>query len=484
MDPQLEPADTDQRGEGQVRHTKIIATLGPASDGADILTALIAAGADLFRLNFSHGTHAEHAARFAGLGEAAARSGARIAVLQDLSGPKIRTGRLEGGRPVQLQAGDTLVIEIGDGVGRPGHVFTTFAPLASALAPGHHLLLDDGYIELRVSNVSGSRITTTVLDGGPLGERKGINAPGVALPVAGLTDKDERDLQFGLALGVDLVAISFVQRASDVEAARAIARREGRPAVPLIAKLERPEAIERLDEILAVADGVMVARGDLGLEIPLQRVPRVQLEIMRRARGRGVPTILATQVLESMRREPRPTRAEVSDAATAVMQRADAIMLSGETAVGAYPVRAVEVLDTIIREVEQDDDAAAESAGTPDHVAALCDAAITLARQSQARAIIAVTREGRTARLLSMRRPFAPVYAASDREEVARRVAQWWGVRALVTDIDGDLDAVASRAMEQLVQRAQLEAGATAVIVNASPDLDRGAANFLRVRRA
>jgi pyruvate kinase len=228
----------------------------------------------------------------------------------------------------------------------------------------------------------------------------------------------------------------------------------------------------------------MVARGDLGLEIPLQRVPRVQLEIMRRARGLGVPTILATQVLESMRHEPRPTRAEVSDAATAVTQGADAIMLSGETAAGSYPVPAVQVLDAIIREAEQGEAAAAGPPGPADHVAGLCDAAVTLARQSQARAIIAVTREGRTARLLSMRRPFAPVYAASDREEVARRVAQWWGVHALVTDIEGDVDSVAARVVEQLVRDGRLEAGATVVVANVSPDLDRGGANFLRVRRA
>lgn len=467
-----------------MRYTKIIATLGPASDGPGIIDALIAAGADVFRLNFSHGTDAEHAARFARVREAAARAGARVAVLQDLSGPKIRTGRLEGGTPLQLQPGDTLVIEIGDGVGGPGRVFTTYAPLAAALEPGHRLLLDDGYIELRVEGVSGSRITTTVLDGGPLGERKGINAPGVPLPPTGLTEKDARDLAFGLALGVDLVAMSFVQCAADLQAVRAAIVREGRPAVPLVAKIERPEALERLDEILAAADGVMVARGDLGLEIPLQRVPRVQREIMRRARTRGVPTILATQVLESMRHESRPTRAEVSDAATAVMQGADAIMLSGETAAGAYPVRAVQVLEAIIREAEQSDEAGGGPVESADHVAAICDAAVTLAGQSGATAIIAITREGRTARLLSMRRPRAPIYAATDRDEVARSVAQWWGVYALVTDTGGDVDTVAARAVDRLVQSGRVAAGSTVVVVNTSPDLDRGAANFLRVRRA
>ena len=465
-----------------MRHTKIIATLGPASDAPGTIDELIAAGANAFRLNFSHGTDADHADRFARVREAAARAGVRVAVLQDLSGPKIRTGRLEGGTPLQLAPGDTLLVEIGDGIGRPGHVFTTYAPLAEALAPGHCLLLDDGYIELRVEGVSGSTITTRVVDGGPLGERKGINAPGVPLPAAGLTAKDERDPAFGLALGVDLVAMSFVQRAEDLHAAREVIVREGRQAVPLIAKIERPEALDRLDEILAAADGVMVARGDLGLEIPLQRVPRVQREIIRRARRLGVPTILATQVLESMRHESRPTRAEVSDAATAVMQGADAIMLSGETAAGAYPVRAVQMLDAIIREAERSDEPAG-AAEPADHVAALCDAAVTLASQSGAKAILAVTREGRTARLLSMRRPSAPIYAATDRDEVARGVAQWWGVHALVTGTEGDVDTVTGRVVDQLVQSGLIAAGSTVVVVNASPDLDRGAANFLRVRR-
>ena len=445
---------------------------------------MIAAGADVFRLNFSHGTHPEHAARFARVRDAAGRAGVPVAVLQDLSGPKIRTGRIDGGGPLLLEPGQTLVIEIGEGLGRPGHVFTTYGPLATSVQPGGRLLLDDGYVELRVDAVAGGVITTTVIDGGPLGERKGINAPGAPLPAAGVTEKDERDLAFGLALGVDLVALSFVQSAADVQAARAIIAREGRPEVPIIAKLERPEAIEHLDEILAVADGVMVARGDLGLEIPLERVPRVQRDVISRARARGVPTVLATQVLESMRNESRPTRAEVSDAATAVTQGADAIMLSGETAAGSYPVRAVQMLDAIIRETELSDESTVVPFGGPDHVAALCDAAVTLARQSQAEAIIAVTREGRTARLLSMRRPKAPVFAASDREDVGRRVAQWWGVRPLVTTIEGDVDTVAARVVDQLVQGGQVKAGSTVVVVNASPDLDRGTANFLRVRRA
>jgi len=465
-----------------VRHTKIIATLGPASSDRAIVEALVAAGVDVFRLNFSHGTQAEHAGRFKAVRDAAARAGRQIAVLQDLSGPKIRTGPLAGGTPIPLAPGDALTIRIGEGLGEPGRVFTNYAPLARAVSPGDRLLLDDGHVELRVEAATASAIETTVVHGRQLGEHKGINAPGVPLPAAGVTDKDERDLSFGLALGVDIVALSFVQSAADILAARVIMAREGRPDVPIIAKLERPEAVARLEEILEAADGVMVARGDLGLEIPLERVPRVQREVLTRARARGVPAVVATQVLESMRTESRPTRAEVSDAATAVAQSADAIMLSGETAAGAYPVRAVQVLDAIIRDAEIEPEPI-RAAASRDHAAALCDAAVTLAHESAADAIIAVTREGRTAKLLSMRRPRAIIYAASDRDDVVRRVGQWWGTRPLVTNIDGDVDAVASRIIDRLHSSGLLASGATVVLVNVSPDLDRGLANFIRVRR-
>ncbi len=459
-----------------------MATLGPSSTEPDVIAALIAAGADVFRFNFSHGTQAEHAARFAVVRDLAARAGRHIPVLQDLSGPKIRTGPLADGRPLRVEEGSRLVIAIGEGVGEPGRVYSNYEPLAGAVHEGDRLLLDDGHLELRVESARPGEIVTTVVHGGMLGEHKGINAPGVPLPAVGVTGKDARDLAFGLALGVDLVALSFVQSPADVAAARAITAREGRPDVPIIAKLERPEAIERLDGILDTADGVMVARGDLGLEIPFERVPRVQRDVLRRAHQRGVPAILATQVLESMRTESRPTRAEVSDAATAVNEGADAIMLSGETAAGAYPVRAVEMLDTIIREAEVEPSDLPLPASV-DHVAALCDAAATLARQAGAAAIVAVTREGRTARLLSMRRPRVPIYAATGQEEIARRVAQLRGATPIVTAMDGDVEVLASRVIDQLLQAGHLRCGSTVVVVNTSPDLDRGLANFLRVRR-
>lgn len=467
-----------------MRYTKIIATLGPSSSEPAQLAALIDAGVDIFRLNFSHGTHEEHATRIGLVRAAASHARRSVAILQDLSGPKIRTGRLPDGRALPIAPGEHLDIRIGDGMGAPGVVYTTYAPLAEAVTRGNRLLLDDGHIELQVEAVADGVISTTVMSGRTLGQFKGINAPGLPLPPAGLTARDEIDLVFGLAQGVDLVALSFVQSPADIEAARRITARERRPDVPIIAKLERSEALQHLEAILRAADGVMVARGDLGLEIPLQLVPRVQRQILSRARALAVPSILATQVLESMRVETRPTRAEVSDATTAVRQGADAIMLSGETAAGAHPVLAVQTLDTILQEAERPDEGADAGHEVVDHAAALSDAAFTLATRAGADAIVAVTRLGRTAQLLSARRPPAPIVAVTGDEVVARRLSRWWGTRACVMPIDGHVDDVAPRVLSALVENGLLKEGATVVLVNISLTLDNGVSNFLRVRRA
>jgi pyruvate kinase len=466
-----------------VRHTKIVATLGPAS--ADP-APLIAAGVDVFRLNFSHGTQSDHAGLFHRVREAARQAGRHVAVLQDLSGPKIRTGLLEGGRAIPLEKGASLVIAIGDEVGRPGRVSTTYGELAQKLHGGDRLLLDDGRIELEVESATAWEIRTRVITGGELGEHKGINAPGVPLR-SDMTEKDQRDLKFGLALGVDMVALSFVQSADDIARARHLMVAEGRPKVPIVAKLERQEAIDRLEEILDAADAVMVARGDLGIEIPLERVPRVQKEIIRKARARGIPVIVATQVLESMRTEPRPTRAEASDAAGAVDGGADAIMLSGETATGLYPERSVAVLDAIIRDAESAMVAPLDPVAPPiglDYVKALCEAAVSLSRRAGAHAIVAVTREGQTARLLSAIRPLALIVAATDKPEVARCLSLWHGVVPMVCDLAGEMDQMIGRVVESAVKRTQAPENATMVVVNTSADLDRGSANFVRVRRA
>ena len=336
-----------------MRHTKIIATIGPASRSEQIIEQLIKAGVDVCRLNFSHGTHDAHAETFHKIRAVAARATKVVSILQDLSGPKIRTGRLTGGRPIELKDGQTIRIVAGDGEGDAERIYTTYAELVRKTRPGGQLLLDDGKIQLEIERTDGREIVAKVIEGGMLDEHKGINAPGVQLSADALTPKDIDDLKFGAQLGVDMVALSFVRSADDMWQARQILTEIGAPNIPLIAKIERPEALDHLEDILKVSQGVMVARGDLGLEMPLEKVPTSQKEITRKARRSGIPVIVATQVLESMRLEPRPTRAEVSDAANAVDDGVDAIMLAGETAVGLYPVRTVETLDAVIREAER-----------------------------------------------------------------------------------------------------------------------------------
>jgi pyruvate kinase len=504
------------------RRTRIVATLGPASTAPTVIEALIAAGVDVFRLNFSHGTHDTQAATFKNVRDRAARASRHVAILQDLSGPKIRTGPLAG-TPLDLHRSDELRIAAGDGMGGPGRVFTPYAPLVTSARPGDTLLLDDGRIELRVTGMSGGELVTTVVYGGRLGGHKGINAPGVVLPAGALTPKDEADLRFGLSLGVDLVALSFVQTPGDVHAARRIvqevvranemeraAERErngvsgsgaGGPAtkdVPIVAKIERPQALDCLDEILDAADGVMVARGDLGLECPLEQLPHIQKTIVARARVLGRPVIVATQVFESMRTEARPTRAEVSDAAGAVEEGVDAIMLAGETAIGQYPVQCVQTLASVIRAAEggaargqtlaagiglgrrRSGDAPGDGfdAFRAVHGRAMCEAAVLLASTGQAEAIVALTHFGKTAQLLSSLRPRATILAITPSADVARRLKLYWGVQPLVSDL---LDM---RSLEPAI-RAEIPLSPSAVVVfiNISPDLARPDANFLNVQR-
>jgi pyruvate kinase len=467
-----------------MRRTKIIATLGPATASDEVLNGLIDAGVDVGRLNFSHGTHQSHADLYHRFRRAANRTSYPVAVLQDLSGPKIRTGRLVGGTTVELRTGQELTIAVGDEAGSAARIFTTYGALPRAVNPGQTLLLDDGRIELTVVRTENDEIVATVVEGGELGERKGINAPGVALPVAPLTAKDIDDLKFGLQLGVDLVAMSFVRQASDLRQVREIMNGTGGGAVPLVAKLERPEALAHLEEILEACDAVMVARGDLGLEMPLESVPRAQKEITMAARARGIPVIVATQVLESMRAQPRPTRAEVSDAANAVDDGVDAIMLAGETAAGAFPVRAVRTLDAVIREAEKvamPVEVKFSSSVARDHEQALCEAAITLARLGGANAIIAVTKAGHTARQLSAFRSRAIVYAATESAEVARRLAIVRGVVPLVISIGDDVESVYLKLARRLQDEGRIEAGALMVFVNVATDLTRPSANFVKL---
>jgi pyruvate kinase len=475
-----------------MRHTKIIATIGPASSGEDVLEQLITAGVDICRLNFSHGTQEAHAQTFKRIRAAASRAAKVVSILQDLSGPKIRTGRLKGGRPIALKDGTTLRIMAGDGEGDADHIYTSYRELVQKARPGGLLLLDDGKIQLKIERADGREIAATVIDGGVLEEQKGISAPGVELTADALTAKDIDDLRFGMALGIDMVALSFVRSAEDMRHARRILSDIGSPAVPLVAKIERPEALLHLDEILKMAQGVMVARGDLGLEMPLEKVPTSQKEITRKARAAGIPVIVATQVLESMRAEPRPTRAEVSDAANAVDDGVDAIMLAGETAVGLFPVKTVETLDAIIREAERIGSAHGGVSGgaspvidvprTP-HAQALCEAAVTLADHSHAFAIVAITRQGNSVRVLSALRPKTPIFAATETETIARQLTIYRGVVPLITGIGKDVDTSGRLLKEELRSRGLVPSGSVVVFLSANARLERADQNFVNVQR-
>ena len=448
-----------------MRRTKIIATIGPASDTDEAVDALIAAGVDIFRINFSHGDRASQQRMYERIRAGADRAGQLVAIMQDLAGPKIRTGRLTKGEVVRLQEGTTLRIATGDFVGTADRLSTPFAGLAKAVTAGTRLLLDDGRIELRVCDSDGSEVVTEVVHGGVLGEHKGINAPGVELAASALTEKDVEDLKFGVSLGVDL------QRAREVAGS----------AVALVAKIERPQAVARFSEILEVADAVMVARGDLGLEIPLEHVPRVQKELTQQARAVGIPVIVATQVLDTMRFEPRPTRAEVNDAANAVYDGVDAIMLAGETAVGEFPALTVETLASVIVDAESVPPTAQPSPSTPGqhHGRALCEAALKLATSFRAAVIVAVTRHGATAQQLAALRPPVPIFAVTDDPAIARRLTLSWGVVSSTLDAS-ELDTASIQ--QTLLQQETLRSGDTVVFVRVHSDLTLAAGNFLKLQ--
>ncbi|MFQ5879748.1 MAG: pyruvate kinase [Dehalococcoidia bacterium] len=450
-----------------VRRTKVVATVGPASHGEETLTALLQAGVDVVRLNFSHGTREEHGQSMDLVRAIAQRLGRPIAILQDLQGPKIRTGPLVDGQPVYLANGAEVTITSETVPGTTQLISTTYPRLAADVRPGDRILLNDGRIELRVLAASGTLVRAQVLHGGTLGERKGMNLPGIPLSTPSLTAKDEEDLAFGVDRGVDYIALSFVREAQDVHRARDLLGRRGAD-IPLIAKLEKPEAIDHLDEILAASDGVMIARGDLGVEMPPEQVPLLQKAIIRQANEWGLPVITATQMLESMVTSPQPTRAEASDVANAVIDGSDALMLSGETAIGAYPVAAVEAMVRIILAAEGQlpPPKLTESRG-PAH--AIAHAARTLAEHLDVRAIAAFTRTGRTARLLSQVRPRAPIVAFTPDERVYRRLALCWGVMPVLSPFQEHTDAMIDYAEERLLEMGWAKEGDLVIMVGASP---------------
>jgi pyruvate kinase len=464
-----------------LRKAKIICTLGPASDSADMIERLMRAGMDVARLNFSHGTQPEHARTIARIRSASGRLKKPIAILADLPGPKIRTGALVRGRPVMLHAGQRFTITTAEVPGTNALVSTTFKRLPREVHRGDRILLADGLIELRVLAVRGPSVTCKVINGGELGQHKGINLPGLGLRFPALTPKDREDLAFALRHGANYIAISFIRRAKDVLDAKAAIRRAGKDT-PVIAKLEKPEAIENLDEILREADGVMVARGDLGVEMNPETVPVVQKEIIRKAREARRPVITATQMLESMTQNPRPTRAEASDVANAIFDGTDAVMLSGETALGRYPLESVEMMDRIIREAEASiTQFPRPQRAAPLHVAEATSELICHASDQLPMKVIAVfTETGSTARLVSKHRPRPPIIAFSPITETRRRLSLLWGVLPRTIALVRNIDEMAALAEKRLLEEKLVRRGDVVGIVAGTPFGIGGTTNFMK----
>lgn len=413
-----------------MRRAKIVCTLGPASARPDVLREMILAGMDCARLNFSHGSHEDHRATYDLVRTISQEVGKPVTILQDLQGPKIRVGRFEKG-PIQLEAGARFTITTRDIQGNAKIVGTTYKDLHRDVAPGDVLLLDDGLLRLRAVAVEGQDVITEVEIGGKLSNNKGINLPNAAVSAPSMSEQDKADLAFGLELGVDVVALSFVRSALDIHMLRAlIGERENIPHI--ISKIEKPQAIEELEGIIAVSDGIMIARGDLGVELPPEQVPMIQKRAIRLANDVGALTITATQMLESMTQNPRPTRAEASDVANAILDGSDAVMLSGETATGAYPVLAVKMMDRIIREVEGSEEYRKRAPIKPRSALntfpnAVARAVRAAADELEVKAVVVFTNSGSTARRVMMMRPSKEIIACTPRMEILQRMALYWG---------------------------------------------------------
>ena len=463
------------------RSAKIVATLGPASSSEAMIIALAEAGADVFRFNFSHGSHDDHARRLDHVRAAEREIGRPIGILLDLQGPKLRVGSFDKGR-VGLTRGERFRLDLEPVPGDQKRVQLPHPEIFEALEPGAHLLLDDGKIRLEVEDCGPDFAETVITAGGGLSDRKGVNVPNVVLPIAAMTEKDRRDLQFGLDLGIDWVALSFVQREEDMAEARRLVA--GRAA--LMAKIEKPSAIDRLGPIIDLADGIMVARGDLGVEMPPEVVPGLQKRIVRAARDAGKPVIIATQMLESMITNPAPTRAEASDVATAVYDGADAVMLSAESAAGEYPIESVAIMDRIIKQVESDalyrsyiESFQAEAERTS--ADAITYAANIVAQTLEAAAIVTYTTSGATALRASRERPTTPILSLITRMVTARKLALAWGVHAVHCDDATDLDQMVQRARQYAKEEGFAGPGESIVVTAGLPFGTPGATNILRV---
>lgn len=466
-----------------MRRAKIVATLGPATESYEMIRAIIDAGVDVARLNLSHGSYAEHEGRFANVRKAADDAGRAVAILVDLQGPKIRLGKFSDG-PHELAVGDTFRITTDDVVGTRDLVGTTFKGLAGDVKPGDYLLIDDGKVRVQVESVDGPVVTTKVVVAGQVSNNKGINLPGVAVSVPALSEKDEQDLRWGLQAGADLIALSFVRDAADITRVHEIMAEEGRK-IPVIAKIEKPQAVDNLEEIIDAFDGIMVARGDLAVELPLEAVPIVQKEAVELCRRMAKPVIVATQMLESMTYSPVPTRAEASDVANAVLDGTDAVMLSGETSVGKYPVLTVQ---TMARIVESTEDHGLErippvSAKPRTQGGIITLAANEVAEFVGAKFICIFTESGDTARRMSRLRPGIPMMAFAVDPAIRRRMALTWGVQSTLVEHVAHTDLMFIQVDEFFLGQGLAKEGDKVVVISGSPPGIIGSTNDIRIHK-
>ncbi len=468
-----------------MRRTKIIATIGPASRTPEMLAGLLDAGTSVFRVNASHGTHGEHAAAIRAVRELSASRGLAPGVMLDLQGPKIRLGMFEGGS-AELRAGQFFSITVEPVTGTASLASTTYSAFAKDVKPGDRVLLADGRVVLRAIEVSGSVVTLEVISGGIIRDKQGINLPGVRVSIPSMTDKDCQDLDFGLDHNVDMVALSFVRCAEDVHGLRRRLKDRGKP-LPIVAKIEKPDAVDNLEEILEASDGVMVARGDLGVELALARVPAVQKAIIERARMRGKFVITATQMLESMIENPAPTRAEVSDVANAIFDGTDAVMLSAETAAGRYPVEAVRMMSEIAMEAE----AYRERSPFPEpplpagasHEQIIAEAAYHMGLLASVKAIVAYTTTGEIARMVARYRPRVPIFAFCECAQVARALSTIYGVRPVPAQSVNSLDEIIRTAEHKLLGAGWSRIGDSVIVVAGSQYGVSGSANMIKLHR-
>lgn len=466
------------------RKTKIIATIGPSSSSPEVIEGLLRAGADVLRLNFSHGTRARHGEVISSIRQVSERLNLPTAILLDLQGPKIRVGRLR--KPsVELKQGQRISIVPCDPDGDESMISTTYGDLYKDVKPGDRILMDDGLIEARVLGVNGDAILSEVVYGGVLKENKGMNLPGVNVSAPCLSEKDLADLNFGIERGVDYIALSFVRKAYDVTRVKELIKTAGSD-IPVIAKIEKAEAIEDLDSVLEESDGIMIARGDLGVELSTEEIPVLQKKLISKANEAGKVVITATQMMESMITNPRPTRAEASDVANAVFDGTDALMLSGETAVGSYPVKVVETMVKIIEEAEEAAHAQKahlrrRKAAVGSFAQAVAYAAAAAAEEVGPKAIVVFTQSGETARLLSKLRPTTPIFAFTDQMTTRRRTSLLWGVTPYLTEFGETTDEMICRGEAALLDNGLADFGQTIVIVSGTKVGLRGATNMMKI---